>query len=52
MYLCVSVPIGSDVFSSAQCSSVVETLLIAQWVIRSIHHGGPTELFLVPASAP
>ena len=30
----------------------VESLLMVQWVIRSIPHGGPIELFLYPASAP
>ena len=25
---------------------------MVRWVIGSIHHGGPIELFLVPASAP
>ena len=33
-----------------RCSSEVECLLIAPWVIRLISHGGPTELFVVPAS--
>ena len=27
-------------------------LIMVQWVVRSILHGGPIELFLVPASAP
>ena len=27
-------------------------LLLAQWIIRSILHGGPIELFLVTASVP
>ena len=26
--------------------------LMVQWVIGSIPHGGPIELFLIPASAP
>ena len=26
-------------------------LLMVQWVVRSVPHGGPIELFLVPASA-
>ena len=34
----------------SRCSSVVERLIMVQWVIRSIPHGGPIELF--PASAP
>ena len=25
---------------------------MVQWVVRSILHGGPIELFLIPASAP
>ena len=29
-------------------SSVVECPLMVRWIIRSIPHGGPTELFLVP----
>ena len=29
---------------------MVECLLMVQWVIRLIHHGGPIELFLIPAS--
>ena len=33
-------------------SSIVEHLLVVQWVIGSICHGGPNELFLVPSSAP
>ena len=33
-----------------RCSSVVESLLMVQWIIRSIPHGEPTELFLIPAS--
>ena len=32
--------------------NVVEHLLMVQWVVVSIIHGGPTELFLIPASAP
>ena len=32
--------------------SMVEHLLMVQWVVRSILHEGPIELFLVPASAP
>ena len=30
----------------------MEKLLLVVWVIRSIPHGGPTVLFLIPASAP
>ena len=32
-----------------RCRSVVERLLMVQWVIRSILHGGPIELFFVEA---
>ena len=38
--------------SGARCSSVVARTLIVRWVDRSIPYGGPTELFIVPASAP
>ena len=34
-----------------RCSSIKECPLIVHWVIRSIPHGIPTELFLVSASA-
>ena len=34
-----------------RCSSVVRAFMV-RWVIGSILHGGPIELFLVPASAP
>ena len=30
---------------------MVEQPLMEQWVVGSIRHGGPTELFLIPASA-
>ena len=33
-------------------SSVLECMLMVQWVIRSIPHGGPIELFLVSSSFP
>ena len=33
----------------ARCSSVLERSLMVQWVVRSILHGGPIELFLVPS---
>ena len=33
-------------------SSVVEHPLMVRWVIRSIPHGEPIELFVIPASAP
>ena len=29
----------------ARCSSVVEVLIMVRWVIGSILHGAPTELF-------
>ena len=32
-------------------SSVVKRPLMVRWVVESILHGGPIELFLVPASA-
>ena len=35
-----------------RCSSVVDHLLMACWVIGSIPHGGPIELFPLPASVP
>ena len=31
---------------------MVECPLMVRWVVRSIRHGGPIELFLVPTSAP
>ena len=31
---------------------MVERKLMMRWVVGSIHHGGPIELYLVPASAP
>ena len=36
----------------ARCSYVVERPLMVQWIDGSIPYGGPTELFLVPASDP
>ena len=36
----------------ARCSSVVRVLLMVRWVVGSILHGGPTELFLVSTIAP
>ena len=36
----------------ARCSSVVRAFLMVRWVVGSILHGGPIELFLVPASDP
>ena len=39
---------GSNSFRlGARCSSVVERPLIVSWVVGSIPHGGPSELFLV-----
>ena len=41
------------VLQGARCSSVwKERSLMVRWVVGSILHGEPTELFLVPASAP
>ena len=31
---------------------MVKCLLLVQWVIRLIPHGGPIELFLIPDSTP
>ena len=39
-------------FGGARCSSVVEFPLMVCWIVGSILHGGPTELFLIPFSAP
>ena len=39
-------------FQGTRCSSVAEHPLLVQWVVGSIPHGGPIELFFVPASAP
>ena len=36
----------------ARCSSMVQYALMVRWVFGSITHGGPIELFLIPASAP
>ena len=36
----------------ARCISVVDCSLMVQWVIGSIPHGGPIELYLVSAIAP
>ena len=33
-------------------SSMIECSIMVRCVIRSVSHGGPTKLFLVPASAP
>ena len=38
--------------NGARCRSVVEHLLMVHWVVRLILHGGPTELFLIPAIDP
>ena len=29
-----------------------DVAFMVQWVVGSIHHGGPTELFLIPAITP
>ena len=39
-------------FKGPRCSSVVECLFMVRWVIRSMPHNGPIELFLVPVSVP
>ena len=36
----------------ARCSSVVRAFAHGAMVVNSIHHGGPIEPYLVPASAP
>ena len=36
---------------SSQCSMEKHSLMV-QWIVGSILHGGPIELFLIPASAP
>ena len=41
-----------NMYGGARCSSVVRALAMLRWFVRSIFHGGPIELFLVPASAP
>ena len=38
-------------YPGARCSSVVERSFVVRWVVGSIPHGGPTELFLIPPSA-
>ena len=44
--------IDSYFIDGARCSSVVEGSLVVRWVVRSILHGGPIQLFLVPSNAP
>ena len=44
--------IGENVVIGAGRSSVVDHPLILQWVVRSIPHGGPIQLCLVPVSDP
>ena len=34
----------------SRCSYVVERVLMVRWVVESIPHSGPIELFFVPAS--
>ena len=41
-----------NTFWGAGRSSEVERLLMVRWIVGSILHGGPIELFLIPASAP
>ena len=45
--LCLNSRLGG-----ARCSSVVRAFVMVRWVVVSILHGGPIDLFLVPASAP
>ena len=35
----------------ASCSSEIERPLMVSWVVGSISHGGPTDLFVIPSSA-
>ena len=35
-----------------RCSTTVECPLMVRWAVRSIPHGGPIEILLVPASGP
>ena len=44
------VRVGTSVSVGRRCSSEVERPLIVRWVVGSIAHGEPIELFLVPAS--
>ena len=39
-------------YTGAGRSSEVERSLMVRWIVGSILHGGSTELFLIPASAP
>ena len=36
---------------AARCSSAAERSLMVRWVVGSIPHGAPKELFLVPTTA-
>ena len=36
----------------ARCSSLVECLFMVWWVVGSIPHGGPIDLFLMATSVP
>ena len=42
----------AETHQGARCSSVVRVSVHGTMVVRSIPHGGPIELFLIPASAP
>ena len=48
----VSLALAFKNMHRARCSSIVEHPLRVRWVIGSIPHGGPIELFPVPASVP
>ena len=39
-------------YTGAGRSSEVKRSLMVRWIVGSILHGGSTELFLIPASAP
>ena len=41
-----------EYWPETRCSSMIEHQLMMQWVIGSIPHGEPVELYLIPAYAP
>ena len=50
MYVCMYVCMYAC--KGAKCSFEVKRPLKVRWVVVSILHGGPAELFLVPATTP
>ena len=50
--MCVSFSLFLPLFARARYSAMVEQLLMMQLVIRSIHYGGPFQIFLVPSNVP